>query len=106
MTENRVKKIRLMMGLTQVELAELLDIKQSMLARIEAQTANITAENAIALSKVANVNISELWEETNGTLTKRYDLVDMLSDYQLDQLENAVRSEKERRAQKRQPCYY
>lgn len=101
--KNRLKIIRLKHGLSQKELGDLVGMKQSMVNRIENQLGNLTIANAIKISNVLGEPLDSLWE--NGYLsveTKKFDFLNMLSDWQIIELKEALECEIKLREKKRE----
>lgn len=101
--KNRLKIIRLKHNLSQKELGDLIGMKQSMVNRIENQNGNLTIANAIKISNALNEPLDSLWE--NGYLAvdnKKFDFLNMLADWQIIELKEALERELESRQKKRE----
>lgn len=103
MGRNRLKILRLKHGLSQKELADLVDMKQPMINRIENQTSQLTIVNAMKIANVLEEPFSELFEELKEMDDKRtYDFLGMLQDWQLMELKNEIEKELKMREMKRE----
>lgn len=105
MGRNRLKILRQKHGLSQKELADAVGMKQPMLTRIENQASQLTMINAIRIAKVLGEPFSELFEDIKEIENKNnngYDFLGMLQDWQLKELQEAVKWELKMRKTKRE----
>lgn len=106
MEKNRLKILRQKHGLSQKELADSVGMKQPMINRIEAGTSSLTMANAIKIASVLNEPFSELFEDIKEMESKNknigYDFLGMLQDWQLKELQEAVKWELRMRKTKRE----
>ena len=59
----RLKALRLDHNLTQLELAEILDMSPNLIGMIERGERNTTVENVFKIARALNINPSNLFEE-------------------------------------------
>ena len=105
MEKNRLKILRQKHGLSQKELADAVGMKQPMINRIEAGTSSLTMANAIKIASVLNEPFSELFEdikEMENRNNNGYDFLGMLQDWQLKELQDAIKWELRMRKTKRE----
>lgn len=76
----RVRRTRLSLGLSQAELAGLVDLDRTMIAKIEAGTRRIDALELISLSRALGVPIDLVLRPLPEVLSRRSGLVDEQSD--------------------------
>lgn len=100
---NRLKILRLKHGLSQKELAEMVDMKQPMINRIEAGTSQLTMVNAIKIANALDEPFSELFEDLKEMDEKRtFDFLGIMQDWQLMELKDAIEKELKVREIKRE----
>lgn len=105
MEKNRLKILRQKHGLSQKELADAVGMKQPMINRIEAGTSSLTMANAIKIASILNEPFSELFEdikEMENRSNNCYDFLGMLQDWQLKELQDAIKWELKMRKVKRE----
>ena len=105
MGRNRLKILRQKHGLSQKELADAVGMKQPMINRIENQASQLTMLNAIRIAKVLGEPFGELFEdikEMENRSNNCYDFLGMLQDWQLKELQEAVKWELKMRKTKRE----
>ena len=94
MGKNRLKILRLKHGLSQKELADMVDMKQPMINRIENQTSQLTISNAIKISHALNEPFGELFEEIKAMEPQgTYNFLGILEEWQLLDLKSAIEQE-------------
>jgi len=76
----RVRRTRLSLGLSQAELAELMGLDRTMIAKIEAGTRRIDALELISLSRALGVPIDLVLQPLPEVVSRRSSLVDERSD--------------------------
>lgn len=95
---NRLRTLRQKHKLSQQQLANMVGMKQSMITRIENDQASLTVENAIRIAELLGEPLEELWEETHKKkVAASFDFLKMLSNWQLEDLKDAIEKELERR---------
>lgn len=97
---NRLKIIRMSSGLSQQQLADKVDMKQSMINRIETQNANLTIQNAIKLSEFFNEPLENFWVDTYNKAIEtepRFNFLKMLKTWQLIEMQESIQIELMRR---------
>lgn len=104
--KNRLKILRQKHGLSQKELADAVGMKQPMINRIEAGNSSLTMANAIKIASILNEPFSELFEDIKEMESKNknigYDFLGMLQDWQLKELQDAIKWELRMRKTKRE----
>lgn len=66
-----LKKIREKLGYTQIDLANILGVKQATIAMWETGKSKPTIDKALKLAKLFNVSVEELFDDYNTPLARR-----------------------------------